>query len=50
MGKGSGRRPQLVPDKDVQLRWEYAFRKDNRKISFEEWKEERKHAKRNPKI
>jgi len=37
MGKGSGRRPQIADDKEVQLRWDYAFRKEFLDSTFEEW-------------
>jgi len=40
-GKGDARRPQLVDDKLVQLRWDYAFRKDMPNATFEEWLEEK---------
>ena len=42
-GKGDKERPSFVSKKERDMRWEYAFRKTDLELNFEEWK--KKHEK-----
>lgn len=43
-GKGDTRRPSQVSEDEVQRRWDYAFRKEDLELSYEEWLEKREES------